>query len=50
MTSPTTVADLWYGRFQTKFCWYIENRMRRCTGFMPSRTSGSARLTITLIA
>ena len=26
------------------------SRMRRCTGFSPSRTSGSARLTITLIA
>ena len=25
-------------------------RMRRCTGFNPSRTSGSARATMTLIA
>ena len=28
----------------------IANRTRRCTGFRPSRTSGSARPTITLIA
>jgi len=25
-------------------------RMRRCTGFSPSRTSGNARATITLMA
>ena len=29
---------------------YIAYRTRRCTGLRPSRTSGSARLTITLIA
>ena len=28
----------------------IEYRMRRCTGFSPSRTSGNARATITLMA
>ena len=29
---------------------FIEYRMRRCTGFSPSRASGSARATITLMA
>ena len=29
---------------------YMAYRMRRCTGFSPSRTSGSARATITLMA
>ena len=31
-------------------CSCIEYRMRRCTGLSPSRTSGSARATITLMA
>jgi hypothetical protein len=29
---------------------FIATRMRRCEGFSPSRTSGSARLMMTLIA
>jgi hypothetical protein len=29
---------------------YIEYRMRRCTGFNPSRTSGRARETMTDMA
>jgi hypothetical protein len=49
------VADdaraLLVGRFQSLFdssC--MANSTRRCTGFRPSRTSGSARPTITLMA
>jgi hypothetical protein len=50
MTSPTTRAHFRYGRFQTLFRPFWANRIRRCTGFMPSRASGSARATMTLIA
>src|SRR6476469_7022337 len=50
MQSPTTRALLRYGRFQMllRTCWVY--RMRRCTGFRPSRTSGSARAMLPLIA
>ena len=37
-------------RAGTRFRSFMATRMRRCEGFRPSRTSGSARLTITLIA
>ena len=48
-TSPTTVADFLYGRPGTSPNSFIAYSTRRCTGFNPSRTSGSARDTITLI-
>ena len=48
------VADdacaLLVGRFQSLFNSCIANSTRRCTGFRPSRASGNARPTITLIA
>jgi hypothetical protein len=50
ITSPTMRALFLYGRFQWLACSCIANRQRRCTGFKPSRASGSARPTITLIA
>ena len=48
-TSPTTVAHFLYGRPGTSPSSFIANRIRRCTGFKPSRTSGNARDTMTLI-
>src|ERR1019366_4763055 len=42
MTSPTTLAHLACGRSGRRFWLSIEYRIRRCTGFRPSRTSGSA--------
>ena len=50
MTSPTTRADFLYALFQSLPSSRIANSTRRCTGLSPSRTSGSARPTITLIA
>jgi hypothetical protein len=50
ITSPTTRAHFTYGRFQTLLASCIAYSTRRCTGLRPSRTSGSARPTITLIA
>ena len=50
MTSPTAAADLRRGRSGVRFPSIIENRIRRWTGFRPSRTSGSARETMTDIA
>ena len=47
MTSPTALAHLAWGRSGRRFCSYIEYRIRRCTGLRPSRTSGSARDTMT---
>lgn len=44
------VAHLTYGRLYTLFISCMANRTRRCTGLRPSRTSGKARPTITLIA
>jgi len=43
-------AHFTYGRVQVLFASWIANSTRRWTGFRPSRTSGSARATITLIA
>ena len=43
-------ADFLYALFQSLFSSCIANRTRRCTGFRPSRASGNARPTITLIA
>src|SRR5690348_9620780 len=43
ITSPTTRADLTYGRSGRWPCSYIDQRMRRCTGLRPSRASGRAR-------
>ena len=42
--------DFMYFLFQSSPSSFMANRMRRCTGFRPSRTSGSARETITLMA
>ena len=50
MTSPTTRADFLYDLFHSLPSSRIAYRTRRCTGLRPSRTSGSARPTITLIA
>jgi hypothetical protein len=47
--APTTAALFLYGRSGRSPISYIAYRIRRCTGFRPSRTSGSARCTITLI-
>ena len=47
--SPTTVADFLNARFGRRPSSFIAYRIRRCTGLSPSRTSGSARETITLI-
>jgi hypothetical protein len=43
MTSPTTFAHLRCFTSAVRFCCHMVNRIRRCTGFKPSRTSGSAR-------
>ncbi|MEZ4586970.1 MAG: hypothetical protein R2909_11255 [Gemmatimonadales bacterium] len=43
------MADFLYGRPGTRPSSFIAFRIRRCTGFKPSRTSGKARETITLI-
>ena len=47
MTSPTTLAHFVCGRSGRSPWSNIEYRMRRWTGFRPSRTSGSARETMT---
>ena len=49
-TSPVILAHLRVGRLGARPISCMPNRMRRCTGFSPSRTSGSARPTITLMA
>ena len=49
-TSPVTRAHFTCGRSGRKPVSYMSQRIRRCTGFSPSRTSGSARLTMTDIA
>ena len=49
-TSPTIRADLRKGLSGVMPNSFISKRMRRCTGFKPSRTSGSARLMMTAIA
>ena len=49
MTSPTVHADFLYARSGVSPDSFIAYRMRRCTGLSPSRTSGSARATMTLI-
>ena len=49
MTSPTVHADFLYARVGVRPDSFIAYRMRRCTGLRPSRTSGSARATMTLI-
>ncbi len=50
MTPPTTFADLRWGRSGRSPCSNIDHRIRRWTGFNPSRTSGSARATMTDMA
>ena len=50
MTSPTTREHFTYPRSGRYPLSYIAYKILRCTGLRPSRTSGSARLTITLIA
>ena len=50
MTSPTTREHLEYPRSGRYPPSYIAYRTRVCTGFRPSRTSGSARPTMTDIA
>ena len=50
MTSPTVFADLRYCLSAVLPVWCIAYSTRRCTGLRPSRTSGSARPTMTLIA
>ncbi len=50
MTSPTTRAHLEYPRSGRYPPSYIAYNTLRCTGFSPSRTSGNARETMTLIA
>src|SRR5580704_16694174 len=47
MTSPTTLAHLECGRSGRCPLSNMEYRIRRCTGLSPSRTSGSARATMT---
>ena len=43
-------ADFLYGLSGVIPISFIEYRMRRCTGFRPSRTSGRARVTMTAMA
>ena len=50
ITSPTIRADFLYARFQSLPSSCMANNTRRCTGLRPSRASGRARPTITLIA
>ncbi|KXK57412.1 MAG: hypothetical protein UZ07_CHB004000648 [Chlorobi bacterium OLB7] len=47
IVSPTIRADFLNGRFGERLSSDMEYRTRRCTGFKPSRTSGSARETMT---
>ena len=49
-TSPTTRAHFLNGFFESSPSSCMANKMRLCTGFSPSRTSGSARPTITDMA
>jgi hypothetical protein len=50
LVSPEILAHLIRPAPGVRFKSFIATKMRRCDGFNPSRTSGSARLTITLIA
>ena len=50
ITSPTIAAHLRYELVDDRPISPIANRMRRWTGLRPSRTSGRARDTITLMA
>ncbi len=50
MTSPTTEADFFRGVPARSPSCNMAYTIRRCTGFSPSRTSGSARDTMTDIA
>ena len=47
ITSPTTLAHLLCGRSGRRPRSNMEYKIRRCTGFRPSRTSGRARATMT---
>ena len=49
-TSPVILAHFLYGLSACRPISFIPNRIRRCTGFSPSRTSGRARETMTDIA
>ncbi len=49
-TSPTMRADFLYAEPARIPMSYMAYRMRRCTGFSPSRASGSARATMTDMA
>ena len=46
----TQVADFLKGLSEVRLSSYMAYRMRRCTGFRPSRTSGRARPTMTDMA
>ena len=48
-TSPTTVADFLWGRLYCSPRLFMANRIFLWTGFKPSRTSGRARPTMTLM-
>ena len=50
MVRPTMPAHFAVAPPGLRFMSRIATRMRRCEGFKPSRTSGSARLTMTLMA
>ena len=49
-TSPTQVADFLKGLSEVRPLSYMEYKIRRWTGFRPSRTSGRARPTMTDMA
>ena len=50
IVSPVTRAHLTKGRSGRKPCVSMSQRIRRWTGFRPSRTSGRARLMMTDMA
>jgi len=50
ITSPTILAHLRYARFDARPMERMPYSTRRWAGFRPSRTSGSARPMITLMA
>ena len=50
ITSPMIAAHLRYAAAEVTPISCIVKRIRRCTGLSPSRTSGRARLTMTLMA
>ena len=49
-TSPTTLADFLWDFPRVRPISFMAYRMRLCTGFRPSLTSGSALPTMTLMA